>query len=290
MNPRKHTFLHWAFRQLLRLYPRSFYEEFASEMQADMADALADAESRGRRAMLTFLVRELVAVVSSAITERWREKLNGVYSGKPMGWADIAVALIPFTMLLLISVSNAARFSLPDWVGTGILGFVGFMIFIGLIRGLPEWSLPCIGLGFGIIGLFSVGYAYRVLSSLYQLSSDPTWRTILNGGVMWWGIVVLVPILIILTAVVKPWRPFYERVRADWTVLSFALYGNVPVAPLGNPRYHYYARIRTPCAHANTICCPDSSLKRRGRDARRGITPRLTSHSLSAHNRMHSSA
>lgn len=228
--PKHYALLLRLYVLLLRLYPRAFHEEFAGEMQTDMRETLEAASAQGPLAVPGLFGREATGVIFGALAERWRASLMHSRADRVTGWTKSLFALIPFALLILIAVSNATRWMLPDWFTPMILAFIGLFVLIGLARGLPDWCLPYEGLCFGILGLFLLGYAYWLMQPLYQMSSDPTWRTILDSGAMWWGFLVLAPLLLILTARVRWLRPFYERVRADWTVLSFTLYGGLPVA------------------------------------------------------------
>lgn len=55
------------YEYLLRLYPRSYREDFAEEMLADFSDLATEANEKGRLALLWFCFRELVDFPGSII-------------------------------------------------------------------------------------------------------------------------------------------------------------------------------------------------------------------------------
>lgn len=57
----------------------------------------------------------------------------------------------------------------------------------------------------------------------------PFLRAIFGSGFPYLGIIVLTLVVILITASIKPLRLFYQRIRDDWTLLPFALFGIMPL-------------------------------------------------------------
>ncbi len=224
--------LKWVYALLLSLYPRAFRDEFSFEMQADFDDALRAAGAHGRFTPVVFFAREVRDVVRAALMERWKENSMDSNPMPRLGRVAVGFAVVPFAVVLLITLPNAFRIYLPPWIAPPLLTFFGMMILIGLTRGLPEWCLPSVGLCFGIAALFSLNFMYPILQPLYRVSKAAWWVTALDEGVLWWGWLAALPGLLLVTALLPPLRSFYRRVCQDWTVLSFAVFGAIPIVLL----------------------------------------------------------
>ncbi len=167
-----------------------------------------------------------------------------------------ALAAMPLFLLgvltSLLNLLHALNIGIPMWVGTG-LGLVVLITFIiGLIRGLPRWSLPytgVIGLTLSWIlthrgtfmgldtraGLLDplLGWTDRLFHTVMRTSP---WIVRVVVGTGWDWVVLLgltaIGVLIVAAcqAVILPLRPLYARIRDDWTLLSFGLYGSAMMA------------------------------------------------------------
>jgi ABC-type amino acid transport system permease subunit len=76
-----------SFAFLLRLYPRSYREEFAEEMLLDFANLAADASKMGRRPLILFCLRELVEFPINLLRIHWRDRhLARVFQSPPVDY------------------------------------------------------------------------------------------------------------------------------------------------------------------------------------------------------------
>lgn len=69
---------------------------------------------------------------------------------------------------------------------------------------------------------------YRLLSHIpYSWSFL---REFINEGILWgWILIIPLALLLILFSMLIPgWRPFYRKLRNDWTLLCFMLFGAAP--------------------------------------------------------------
>ncbi len=90
--------------------------------------------------------------------------------------------------------------------------------------------MPYIGLPLPIINVL-----------VFNALNDPEWRgfpslmnapwlvqQIVYGGRLWGILILLVVLVVLVPALIKRFRPFYQRLRDDWTLLSFIIYGTAP--------------------------------------------------------------
>lgn len=237
------------YARLLRLYPPTFYREFAGEMKAVFADALANSRSRGALALLGWCGREFVTLPGALAQAHWQalsgeetlmERLSaftqseaGVEPPGATPWAILAGTL-PFLLGGLSVVLQA--FYYP-----------------GLVRGLSHnaqldlalHALLLLGLGVGWAHRFprwSYSYLGIILMNSLWLDGTATPGLQLFGysfGREQWGLRGWLPLLalaiamLLLTRSRQPLVQLVRGVREDWSRLSFALYGAVAWLMLG---------------------------------------------------------
>jgi len=162
------------------------------------------------------------------------------------GW-NLLIVFVPFLMAVAIpSLDLAGRFvHVSDFevliLLVGLLAVLMYLVIItGFAKGLPRWSIPSVGLLICIAG-------YRVFTiwiddappqfHLSPVSEEVIFAAVM--GLLFYGHMLLLSALLVLVAAwVRPLRPFYERVRWDWSLLSFLLYSCALVALLlGFGRY-----------------------------------------------------
>jgi len=229
MKPRE-RFLCWLYRGCLRLYPRAFRDDFGAEMEADFFDALRETQTRGAWTILGWFGRELRAVMLGTLSERWKESRMMELTLRPVRLQDIALAMLPFAVVGLVIFANSQHYVLPEWIGIALLVLVAFGFVVGLARGVPEWCLPYAALLLVLANLFTFEIWNSLSHALYAARADQWLQIAVMQGSWWWNIMLLTPILLLLAYLIAPWRPFFQRVRADWTALAFLLYGALPVA------------------------------------------------------------
>jgi hypothetical protein len=101
------------------------------------------------------------------------------------------------------------------------------LFLLGTKKGLPRWFLPYMGLPLPIVSLL-----------IFNALLDPKWPgfnvpwlmgSFLMEGLLWGWMVLMVTIFLLIAAWVPKFRPFYLRLRGDWTLLSFLIYGAAPL-------------------------------------------------------------
>ncbi|MCP4426461.1 MAG: hypothetical protein GY803_18360 [Chloroflexi bacterium] len=236
----------WAMRiyaLLLRLYPSNFYDEFGEEMTAVFAKAVRDAAKQSWLSSITFCLREIRDWPGSVLRERLRARRrkmasNGFIEKKPLPRSELLAALIIF-LLPLLGVIVTTGMDLPRWMNYLSVILFGGAVTLGLaiIKGLPRWSLTY--LGFVLIAGVIIGLDPRIWEWLYPYflqsfgpkSYWPIPVRIIYSGVDQFFVFffTLLSALILVNLLRMPpyTRAVWRRIRADWTQLSFLLYGGL---------------------------------------------------------------
>lgn len=226
----------WLYAQLLRLYPASFRAGFEDEMRAVFAAALADATTRGRFSLAAVCWRELRDLPESLLRAYWlrlRQRVRSLAPASQLGggmmedrnadrrlpWSEIWIGLIPFGLFGLEVLTNylpghwpavsLARVILRGSIYLALLIAFG----VGWIAGFPRWFylypvLMLAATAFGVL-FFGTQYGY------------------------WLGLLFSVPLALTVAVAGRRTRSLrgpFERVWQDWTLLSFAFYGLMPLA------------------------------------------------------------
>jgi hypothetical protein len=104
------------------------------------------------------------------------------------------------------------------------------LFLLGSAKGLPRWFMPYLGLPllFVAILLFNILVEMRMDVWWHRLSGFLSGSNF--GGFLWMVLILLVFLLLVMLRLVPRFHPFYQRLRDDWTLLSFLLYGAAPLA------------------------------------------------------------
>lgn len=236
------------YKHSLRLYPRSFRETYGKELCAVFNLSVGEAARKGYFGLLELVWRELrdlpMAVIVSHVRERRRlamqRRLNRWFIHEPGSWQEVILAIIPYLFLCLLpglfSVTSLEQ-KIPPHIGLLILGgIVGILAVLGLISlsvMLPRWSMPYAGIPMALV----------ILIGLFALDSRSMFFS--GGPLDWWlrmlgflGVYLVVLMAVIMLAI---WlagkftrtRSFITRVKKDWTLLSFCMYGSALIFLVG---------------------------------------------------------
>lgn len=225
---------------LLKLYPRSYQVEYGHELQAVFSLALDDEARQGGFSAVWIGLRELRDLPGAIILEHSRERRKHKMGTErasrldfePGSWRETLAALAPF--LLGVFSASLAYLRLnsfdPQWaeaaIALSMMGSLGALIVIGLVRGFPRWFLPYLGVALSFLSVYVVAGPASRLINVFAVPTEPwLFRQVLHEGVFWTGLLVTGLLVVVATRTLRPLRPFYWRLRRDWTLLSFILYG-----------------------------------------------------------------
>lgn len=239
-------FLRWLYGLLLNLFPGKYREEYGEEVQAVFNLSLDDAARKGGLEFIKAASRELFSLPKAIVIEYLREwrrtkmmRRFDSYFNFPLGsWKEFLTALLPFflacaVMPLFSYLGRLGLISASSAVGNGILfallGLFAILFIVGVGKGMPRWALPYFGFLLSLLSvyIFTVllgGPIYMLFPNLYDRS--PLFGDIFWNGVFWFGLLIVMTLLIVLTGI----SPLFQRFRNDWTLLCFILYGAVPFA------------------------------------------------------------
>jgi hypothetical protein len=167
------------------------------------------------------------------IREHWREKrrmenrTNDTPEFENVSWLALLAAAVPFLAIAFLSLMNLFQWggaNAPDWSAFVFLGIIVLPFLIGLFKGVPRWCLPYFGLVASVASLMLSLFLNRALWRSPSVSAPWFVQVIIPNGI-WVGLVLLSVFFVILTLVLPPLRPVYARIRQDWTLVSFGLYG-----------------------------------------------------------------
>jgi hypothetical protein len=247
------------YTRLLSLYPRRYRAEYGEELQAVFSLLVNEAAQRGRFSVIRLGWREMRDMPGAVIREHWRERRKRKMETRtsilptfePGSWREWLAAMALFLLLALTSLLSYLHIAWPSWV-SWVLFLVPLLMFaLGLIKGLPRWFLPYTGvIGLQLSWVFArrgtmmgintrggvVGSLLRRTDRLFfevlrPSASDP-WivRAVYGAGELWFVLLGIAAFTVLIAAACRPLRPFYLRLRDDWTLLSFGLYGATVMA------------------------------------------------------------
>ena len=233
-----------VYRMMIALYPAGFRAEFGEEMQAVFMSAL---EEQGGEGPLWLFWREMRHWPGSALKAHLRARSrsimtpNGFQNEKPLPPRELLAAMIIF-LLPLFSLFLVTEIDLPGWTDYVILvifwGSILFALGLAIARRLPGWSLPYLGfvlmLGVIISPVLPSASNWIYPHFLETFGSRRSWPipvSILYAGIFEFvgalmillGALVLVNLLRFLPYTRNVWK----HIRADWTQLSFMMYGGL---------------------------------------------------------------
>jgi hypothetical protein len=238
----------WATRLyalLLRLYPTDFRAEFGEEMTAVFTQALADAQQRGRPALLIWYGREFASLLAMLMREQWRSwrreevVMNPTISVNHTLDTDqseratplaILAGMLPFVLSGLVYVLKGVNYHAPlAWLGRGtsglhgyldliVLGFALIGLGIGWAQRFPRWSYAYLG-----VTVMNSVWLADVSTSGFRLFGYTFGRE-QWGWRGWLPLLALIVLMLLLTRSLRPLAQLLQDIRRDWTLLSFALY------------------------------------------------------------------
>ena len=244
---------------LLRFYPSEYRQEFAEEMQEVFAQASADASRNGSFSLVSLLINEVLDLPLSALRVHMQIRSNRPVSpvANPdapleLSWRELLVALAVFLLPAMMILANPvlAETTQPARL-PAVLLFLGLMIAVGMLRGVPLWSLPYLGLILVVAGYL---YLFQWIASLVSpalisnFTPGPWDRStylllkVISNGMLWLMLFCLTLLVVALLALLNRFQPLFSRTRQDWTMLSYILYGESVFALLFLFENHRFER------------------------------------------------
>lgn len=232
----------------LVLFPPAYRREYSDERVRVFRLAVADAATKGWPALLRFAARELRDLPLALFREHWKERRQAMSvdheatppleertTGRRLLWFTI-----PFLALLLLpleGLSNGRLWHIPALLILLLLLFTIVLAVTGLVRGMPQWALPALGLLLGfanlmllmMMPLFGIGRLKAVLWTDFMPSR--VLYAVIADSLMLMPVVLLLLLLVILLPAGPGRFSLRERIAQDGTLLPFFLYTTNLVSP-----------------------------------------------------------
>lgn len=241
-------FLRGIYGLLLTLYPQEYRGEFGEELQMVFNSSLNDAMKNGRPEVIVLIMRELVSLPAAIIHEHLRERRKAHmmktfasrFDFAPGSRNEIFAALAPFLLIgafpTLFSYLNKLGL-VPNWLEIVFTLFIWSsvisLLVIGFAKGVPRWFLPYLGLPLPFISLIIFnswldewnGFRFY---GLYERS----WflGQFVFQGLLWVGLIGSILLSVLAVRFIPKFHLLYKRLKNDWTLLCFVVYGAMPFA------------------------------------------------------------
>ena len=234
---------------MLLLFPREYRSQYGEELHAVFNLSLDDALKKGKLAVVYVVLQELVDLPKAILLEHLRQRRRanmvkkfGAYFHFSYGSRrEFISALYPFLLIGFVSPVMdllmqfgllVPRSSLVNGIGIVLIVLAGILILVvlvGLVTGLPRWSLPYVGFMLALISVYVLGARlnHGTLISLMAFYNR-SWflGQVAYQGSLWVGLTIGSLLLLLLFQFI----PLFRRFRNDWTLLIFLLYGATPFA------------------------------------------------------------
>jgi len=234
------------YRILLYCYPPGFRVEFMDEMQNIFETLILDASQEGSIVIARSLCRELKDWPSTVLQEHLHSRRGKMFSNKiinekPLTLAELLAAMIIF-VLPILSISLNFWLYLPQWASIVLVvlfwSCVIFAVGLAITKKLPRWSVSYLGFLTAVCLVFS-RFDQIWTSWLFPIfieSFGPRSMWALGIRIIYGGSTALIHIssillgaliLVNLLRMIPFTRRIWHRIRADWTHLSFLVYGSL---------------------------------------------------------------
>jgi hypothetical protein len=227
---------------VLKLFPIAYREEYGDELLSVFNLSMNDAMGKGQ--VVKVFLRELIglpqAVVLEHLRERRKKKMAGKFASRfdfePGSRNEMLAALAPFLLFGAVPVLFSyldTRGIIPQWFAITfviLFWFLGLGLFvIGFKHQVPRWFMPYLGLPLPVVSILLFNWLPE-FPALFRRLYDISWFSgaFVFGGLILMGVPFSVILLVLITRIIPKFAPFYQRLREDWAVVCFLLYGCIP--------------------------------------------------------------
>jgi hypothetical protein len=248
------------YRILLKFFPRRFRAEFGVEMQGTFVELYSEAVHEGSLSALIILFREYLGLPIEALRQNLNLHMKRVAWLGPATRGELLVAMLFFILpSIYIALDSRAGSSL-NLIWTLLSGIILLVILTGLMKGLPRWSLPFLGLALALISFIFVFewmadlFAPAMMARIGPIPQDESARIVMQifwAGLLWLSLLIFTILILGVLNLLNRFGPFLESIRKDWTLVSYILYYAATFTLF--LAYDQY-RVDYPFAFASAIC------------------------------------
>jgi hypothetical protein len=235
--------LGWLYTQSLKLYPRHFHAQFGCEMQLVFASAL---DGRSWPGLLTTSWREIRDMPGSILREYLRGRKGANMNQNNLAWRPLNTKelIIGLTIFVVPILGDLVKLIFGYNIGNGVGHFllIATLIFfivilvLGILKGFPRWTVPYLGSAviglimiqavFPLWGLFATNVSRMIKYYTKTLAARIEYSVLLQGFFWLVPFVALALLVLLLTAWPRT-RKLAQRIRSDWTLMSFMIYSAI---------------------------------------------------------------
>ncbi len=166
---------------------------------------------------------------SNAIDNR----AKGAMSDGSSSWKSALLGAMPFMIwgVALIAFELPHEWAIPGWIQAGfaVLFFIILLMLpIGLgvawTQGFPRWSYPYLTMA-ALFSLFLVNASTPGIG----LFGYPTFGREVWGWRAWMPLLIVAAVALLISRSLRPVSMLFKNVRNDWTLLTFSLFGLMPL-------------------------------------------------------------
>lgn len=229
----------YLYAVLLWLYPPDFRREFGDEMREVFSQAAAEAAGKNPLELIALVFNEILQLPAATLRAHAQARRNAQLAAPhlpplELSWKELLLTLAVFLLPAMMLLSGQPTRAGSPITAHAALLFLGVMVATGFLRGSPLRSSPYFGL---VLVVSAYLYLFQWVVALVSpaLISDLTpgaWDRstylllqIISTGMMWLMLFCLTLLVVALLAIFNRFRPLFQRVEHDWTLLSYVLYG-----------------------------------------------------------------
>jgi hypothetical protein len=233
-------------RVLLNLYPKGYREEYGEELHIVFNLLLDDAFNKGKGELAGTILRELLGLPKAIIHEHLREWRKAQMTGKFASHFDFApgsrnealAALAPFLLggaLPTLFSFIGSSIDIPLWIQIVFTLFmwflVGSLLVLGFKKRAPRWFMPYLGVPLPVICLIAFNALVNPEWRGFPLLDNASWfvKQFVHQGILWGWLLLSIFLIFLLARMIPRMQHFYHRLRTDWTLLPFILFGAMPL-------------------------------------------------------------
>jgi hypothetical protein len=155
----------------------------------------------------------------------------------PGSCKEILAALAPFLVfgVLPVLLGYFRLFGITTFgavILTALFWIPGVSLFgIGFAKGAPRWFMPYLGLPLPILCVLAFNTFVNPEWHGFPFLYNASWfvKQFVHQGILWVGLIISILVIFLLTRLVPRLHQFHHRLRNDWTLLCFLLYGATPL-------------------------------------------------------------
>lgn len=211
------------YASMLGLYPRAYWVEYGDELKAVFNLAMGEAAQRGGLSVMWLSLRELRDLPRAIIHEHWQERRRramaqeprSLFTFEPGSLREAMMGVAPFLMfgafpafLGYLRVHTA----MPQWLevilALGLLGALLALFVIGVVKRLPRWFFPCMGLPLPLLSVYVLSSGVAVGARILPMSTE-SWllRESVYGGQLWGGLLAIELFVVLISRMLPPPAP-----------------------------------------------------------------------------------